>query len=103
MWPFSKKCEVEVGVVAVEVPAKKEVECPPFGSQVAGLVRFGDTWLNLNAISAIAFGPPDGCGAECRYKNSSHTWHFSQADGLAIRTYLENFEQIGKQVDNAQA
>lgn len=105
-WPFNKKGGSAVEekseiAVAVAVETKAAVKCPPFGARVGNLTRFGTTWIDLDQVVAIDFEPSDGCGAECCFKNQSDDWHMSAADGLALQTYLESFDQIANQVDAA--
>lgn len=102
MW-FNKKggsAVQENSEVAVGVETKI-VKASPCGARVGTLTRFGSQWIDLDQIAAIDFAPGDGCGAECVFKNQPETWHFNDADGLALRNYLESFEQLGKQVDSA--
>ena len=95
MWPLKDK------VAETKVAETPDIQCPPFGAQVAGLTQFGKTWINLNEVSVIEFDPPDGCGAECRFKEAKGVWHITDSDALAMRTYLEAFEQLKGQVDEA--
>lgn len=108
MWPFKKDEAEAVGAVIVqevlikeqEKAKKPETVCPPFGERIGELTRFGKTWLNLAEVSVIEFEPPDGCGCEVMFKNNDSQWHVRDEDALAIKTYLENFDSIRKQIDS---
>lgn len=106
MWPFSKKEEVVAvaeqvaACIPPEVQQKHEVEVPPFGTQVAGLTRFGKTWLRMEEIAWIDFDTADECAAECGFKNSNQVNHFSDEDAAALQKYLESFEEIRESVDD---
>jgi hypothetical protein len=81
--------------------SKPPVEIPVYGDQAAGLTQFGTTWLCLDDIQVVEFGPPDGCGAEIQFRGTSgeNEWHMPVADGLALRAYLEGMNQAKEAVD----
>jgi hypothetical protein len=90
------------GAFAPAAPLKPPKQLPPFGEKVGNLIRFGGTWLNLNEVSVIEFDPPDGCGAEVRFNHASKVWHIPNADGRALRAYLEGFDAVRKSVDESE-
>lgn len=71
----------------------------PYGQRVGNLTRFGETWLNLDAVTAIDFTPEDGCGCEVQLAGDESVWHLSEEDAHCLRAYLTGFEAIQKQVD----
>jgi hypothetical protein len=74
----------------------------PYGQRVGNLTRFGETWLNLEEISAIEFGPEDGCGCEIGFRNQEECWHVPLEDADCLRLYLTGFESIERRVDESQ-
>lgn len=71
----------------------------PHGQRVGNLTRFGETWINLNSIEALEFGPEDGCGCEIAFKETDESFHVTLEDAAALRAYLTGFESIQLSVD----
>jgi hypothetical protein len=106
---WRKKIEVPTVEVALKTqtlakaPVEESIPEPetPYGAKVGKLIQFGKTWLDLSQLSVLEFDPPDGCGAECRFKDSGKSWHIPYKDAQVLHKYLEEFATVEKAVDAA--
>jgi hypothetical protein len=71
----------------------------PYGQRVGKLTRFGGTWLDLDRIEGVVFGPEDGCGSEVSLSGGDRL-HLSFEDAECLRVYLTAFESIQRDVDS---